>query len=322
MKQISLCLILSLLLVSQAILAAESQRRLDPNQIINNAPILSLEEDSINSFETEVFVNLEGITFGFRIAAKAPDRYALTVFDPKDNTPIMVARGNKVLFYDPTADELILFDGKCEFRMEITKPDVNDVEAGINTFSLGFGFNTKFDPNKPVEQHPVYINLRSIMQAAPKSPKMKRINKEHYTLTSFTKGGGRIIAQVKLTNEMPIISSVEMYTADDPAKTPSTIIKEIKINDNIPEQVLNFPMKKLRDSDLMVAKLDKGEAGAYQGLAVFYKAIFARLIVSSGVIDNIEAGKYEKLFKQTIDWQRVKERDKKVSKELKLIFQP
>ena len=56
MKQISLYLILSLLLVSQAILAAESQRRLDPNQIINNAPILSLEEDSINSFETEVIL--------------------------------------------------------------------------------------------------------------------------------------------------------------------------------------------------------------------------------------------------------------------------
>jgi len=63
MKQISLCLILSLLLVSQAILAAESQRRLDPNQIINNAPILSLEEDSINSFETEVSLNLEGMPF-------------------------------------------------------------------------------------------------------------------------------------------------------------------------------------------------------------------------------------------------------------------
>jgi len=205
--------------------------------------------------------------------------------------------------------------------MEITKPDVNDVEAGINTFSLGFGFNTKFDPNKPVEQHPVYINLRSIMQAASKSPKMKRIDKEHYTLTSFTKSGGRIIAQVKLTNEMPVISSVEMYPPDEPAKTPSVIIKEIKINDNIPEQVLNFPMKKLRDSDLMVAKLDKGEADVYQGLAEFYKIIFARLIVSSGVIDNIEAGKFEKLFRQTIDWQRVKERDKKISKELKLIFQ-
>lgn len=313
MKQVFLLIGISLFL---APLASSAGNPFAPESVIHaiqKTPVLSLKTRGVNSYQLKYALQIEDVLLGIRVYAEKPDHYTFVLFDPSDGTPIMVGYDNKVMFYDPTNDEILLMDGHPLFQVKLEGRKPSKEDQSTRSLTVKFGFSDKANPDDPK-----VIDLPSLLDFGHTKNVVKRIKNGNYIVAAKDEKGYLTIAYVEDAANRPRLRGVGLYSPDQ--KSPMLSFTDIQWNEKIPRMLLSFPDKKLRASGLKIHHVDKEESASYFGMAKLYKAILARFVVSTGIVDMGKANEFEKLFKTAVDWKRIKARDKEVSTKLKSIF--
>lgn len=130
----------ALVLLSSGPGVAEPQPVMDADALLKLAPCISLEEESISTFEVKGTMDLgaAGLKLKFIVAGKQPDQLALTVVDPRDKTPVLIGVGESSVFYDPILSEVVLGRAVSSFllaRMVLAGIDAPDIRQAVEKMS-------------------------------------------------------------------------------------------------------------------------------------------------------------------------------------------
>ena len=281
-------------------------------QLLLTAPHLSLQEKNINSFEATGQLDWEKVHLKFELFAERPDKTALRVLDPKDNTPILWASGGAFMFYDPVADEIVIGRGVpfFLFRIERVSQEVKEDGLGREQLNLGFGVSTQ----ATTAASGLALDLKSFWTNLKDLPKVHPGEKGALVLHGRTQKGGRIIAHINPARAAGPYKRFELFMSDA-AKEPFCTLDEITINQPLKLGRFEFPQKFLLDSGLRIRQIEPAEEPGFSldmgGLA---RAILARLAIQGA--DEIK-DLVEKMYSRKLDWGALAVSDKRASRILK-----
>lgn len=281
-------------------------------QLLLTAPHLSLQEKDINSFEATGKLDWEKVQLKFEIFAERPDKTALRVLDPKDNTPILWASGGAFMFYDPLADEIVIGKGVplFLFRIEKASQEVKDDNLGKEQLNFGFGVSTQ----ATTAASGIALDLKSFWTNLKDLPKVHPGEKGALLLYGRTQKGGRIIAHINPDRPAGPYKRFELFMSDA-AKEPFCTLNEITINQPLKPGRFEFPKKFLLDSGLRIRQIAPAEEPGFSlDMVGLVRAILARLAIHGG--DEIK-DLVEKMYSRKLDWGALAVSDRRASRILK-----
>lgn len=318
MKLVSLQLLLWLLSAVPAANAADAPAHVNVGQLIHQVPVLSLSEPGIRSFALRAVLSGNGVTLGFAVHASRPNAYSVRVFDTSDDTPILVGYDKKMVFYDPTADHLVLAGGIPTFVLNVKPHKPTPTDKSTTELTLGFGLDAETKPGKQKQGKSISVDLRSFLQIGNAAPVVQKARNGDLVLTRRTKDGSKTVARFRYAGGKAVINEIDLYTPH--ATSPMLTLSHIRINYSASGRAPEFPTRKLRLSGLKISHITQARFQDYTGMKYILRAFLARLVVSTGKINIDAAHQFKKIFKTSIDWPRVRARDRKVSRILKSIF--
>ncbi len=86
LKKLSIFIILLTLTLANNFAFCEISKSIDAETLVKLAPIISLEEKNISSFEVKGILDFNGIQLRFIISGQKPNKTAVRIFDVQDNT--------------------------------------------------------------------------------------------------------------------------------------------------------------------------------------------------------------------------------------------
>jgi hypothetical protein len=247
----------------------------------------------------------------FRALYRAPDRFSLLITDAADGTPLALCSGKKMLVYDPIGPT-VYYSEAGGFILAATNTD--------NTFKFKCDYYFKYKKDDQI-----LINLRSITSPERRDAEgwafedrvFKRNACEFKLIRSHVEGlhEAQLAVNVDLTKACP-------YTAVGLAYDGDVVFRfdRLVLNEELRAEAFAFPTKEQLSRGLPIndVTMDDGLLATLQTSMIVARASLARAFVNSarppGPID------LPRLV--GVDWNRVKENDRKYSKTLREILPP
>ena len=306
--------------------AVDAENVHDAKALIGLAPVISLDEAGVSSFEVKGTLDYGSFFLRFVILGQEPDRISMWVLDPNDNTPILIGTGGSYMLYSPVASELLMWDMVSSFRLCIEKsaadPDglKDDEQKLVFNFFLHTHKEKKDYTEKDKTERQTLINIRPILETLLNSLKVERQPDGSYLLSGRTARGSGIKAYVDPGREEGPYKRVELFNADND-NTPFIVLDHVRLNQPISPDSFVFPRQKILDCGLKVKELStEGMINTMISMGRLAQTFFVRFVLSGREVDPQMKQAAEKLIPQGVDWDNLKKQDKEAGKILRDVF--
>ena len=238
----------------------------------------------------------------FRVLYREPDRYYCLWSDADDGTPIMLISNQTALIYDPQ-DGIIIIIKKINPFLALR--NIND--------EIKYNFGYRDDKDTAPE---IVLDIKSLFSVTSINKNVDRIDADTFRLTYTTQKESRLTAWINRAKSCPF-ERVEITHKGD--KKPILAIEKIEVDLEIPEERFSFPsisrlesimpVKDLQPNDSYIAKFGVGARCA--------RTAYIRQMANHPELrDAIKIpGVVE------IDWEKVRENDRKFAKPLRELLQ-
>jgi hypothetical protein len=290
----------------QAAQPGESYKVLSPSELKGLARAISAEDPRYNSLFIEAVFAEPSIktALGFRAYYSKARGYALHVCDMMDGTPIFLLIDKKALFYDPSAEALILFqDVGLIFEVEMQGDELRFVSA----------FRTREEEGEPEIVNTMKMDLVSVFNKVVLNLKADRNNMGWYILSGETELGNTCVAEIDPSALIPFLK-IAFYRKGD--NRPLLYFPRLEANKNINHTVFRFPMKELRDKGLNIKTIAADQEHIINLMSLLGKVLFIR----SALAFPETRKDLEILGIKESDWPMIEKKDKMISQALKVVF--
>ena len=303
---------------------SETSDMMEPEALLALAPRISMEEKTISSFEVKGTLDFDGIRLRFIVSGQRPDRLAIRILDPRDETPILLAVGESTMLYDPIDSEVLLGRASATFTLSVEKDpeDANENNPDGQSVMLGFGFasigENKNEAGDEDEPETTLIDIQSFLDSLVKPLKVTSEDNQSFVLSGLTKRGNRAEAHISPLREEGPYTRLELYQLGK--SEPFLVLDEIVLNQALSESRFVFPAEQLEASSLRTKRMSTdGLSETVLSTGRLVRAIMTRLILA-GVDEPEIKSALERMSKRTLDWEALKQEDEKAGTVLRSIF--
>lgn len=310
MKSFLFSLLFLLLTNGSALAAGEATTPLpSPEQLIKRAPVISLANEDIQSYQVTGYLDFEQMQLGFILLGSRPDKETLLLYDLRDQAPLVAAMAGTCLLYDPINSNLLMGPGHAAYELKIVRE-----ESGERNLSMEFIFQAK----KEEDNELTTIDIRSLLLALDKEIEVKHQADGQLTLSGNSNSGSRLIAYLDPERPAGAFQKVEIFQAGHPK--PSLVLSAISLNRPIPAWRFNFPEEQVVASQIPRQQFTTGPGlKGLLSMGKLVRTLMARLVLAGLDAPDIKAA-IEKVSLRPLDWQQLKAQDQKVAAQLKEIF--
>lgn len=270
------------------------------SDLIGLAPVIRSSDEKCKSIEIGGYIKPNGFAhLTFRVIYRAPDKYALLINDGLDGTPLLFASDRRMFIYDPVQ------------RVVLYSTDVN----------VDFSMRQEEDTLKfrcaamECKDSKVLLDVKSFFSGPVKSDKVVKIGEREYRVTRTTEKGNSWVATID-PKELCPFSRIELIEHGNTNVIIS--INSICINGTLKDDQFAFPRKELLAEHIgVVDSPGEGSQKHLNGMPLM-RACYVRAAATNPELR--EAIKLPGL--SGIDWDRVKENDKKLSQVLRDFLAP
>jgi hypothetical protein len=281
-------------------------KELSPSDLKGLAPMISAENPQYSSLMVEAMFSAPSIrtAIGYRVYYSKANGYALYMRDMMDGTPIFLLAGEKALLFDPSKEELLLFE------------DVGLMfELGMEGDELRFvgAFRTKKEGSQPKLINTVKLDLVSIFKKVVINLRGERGKEGRYILSGETALGSMCVAEIDPSAVIPFLR-IGFYRKGEPK--PLLDFSRLEANKGMDISVFRFPMK-----DLMVRGLEIKTVAVDQEHIIDLMSLMGRVLFVRSALAFPEMRKdLVQLGINESDWPVIEKRDKRISQDLREIF--
>lgn len=248
----------------------------------------------------------EGLHVGFRAVYKAPDRFALTLVDTQDGTPLLHGADGQLLFYDPV-HPAVLCSQDNKLRLVLSSTD--------ESFNFGVGWFK--DKEK---QDSFLIDIHSLVGRMFDASQLEQLGPGRFRLTQTTRKESRIVSEIDTAQACPY-TRVEIFSKEGwEAKSGGDITLDAQAN--LPEDEIArwffFPEKAELSKHLNVLEFSGSQLNHLQGMVLMMRTLFVR--VAALVPEQRDKLKLPGLLR--VDWEAVKKNDTQYSAVLQELIAP
>ena len=290
----------------QTALLGQPAGELSPSELKGMALVISAENHQYSSLTVEAALSEPSINtaIGYRVYYSKANGYALYVRDMMDGTPIFILAGEKALLFDPSKEELILFqDVGLMFELGMEGDELRFVSA----------FRTKDDGSQPKIVNTVKIDLVSIFNKVVVNLKAERNKEGGYILSGETALGSVCVAEIDPSAVIPFLG-IGFYRKGDPR--PLLNFSRMEANRGIDNSVFHFPMKELMDRGLVIKTVAVDQEHFIDLISLMGRVLFVRsaLAFPETRKDLVPLGINDQ------DWPAIEKRGERISQALKEVF--
>jgi hypothetical protein len=290
----------------QAAQLGQPTNELSPSELKGLALVISAESPQYSSLKVEAVFSEPSIknAIGYRVYYSKANGYALYVRDMMDGTTIFLLAEKKALLFDPSKEELILFQNiglMFELGMEGNKLRF------VSAFrAKKEGFQTKIVNTVKLDLVPIFkkivVNLRG-----------EKIKEGRYILSGETELGSVCVTEIDPSAVIPFLR-IGFYKKGEPR--PLLNFCRLEANKGIDNSVFRFPMRDLMDRGLVIKTAPVDQAHFIDLMSLMGRVLFVRsaLAFPETRKDLVQLGINDS------DWPVIEKRDKRISQALKEVF--
>ena len=279
---------------------------LSPSQLKGLAMLISAENPQYSSLTVEALFSEPSIktAIGYRVHYSKANGYVLYVRDMMDGTPIFILAEKKALLFDPSKEELILFqDIGVMFELGIEENELRFVSA----------FRARKERSQTKIVNTVKIDLVSIFKKVVVNLRRKKIKEGRYILSGETELGSVCVTEIDPSAVIPFLR-IGFYRKGEPR--PLLNFSRLEANKDIDNSMFRFPMKDLMDRGLVIKTAAVDQEHFINLMSLMGRVLFVR----SALVFPETRKDLVKLGIKDSDWPVIEKRDKRVSQALKDVF--
>jgi hypothetical protein len=270
-------------------------------------PVIDSSNEVCRSIEIGGFIGDEkgpGPRMRFRALYRAPDRFSFLLSDSADGTPLVFCSGRKILVYDPVGPSVV-YSEDGGFRVEMT---------GARE-KIKFNYICLFKNSNKISS--IFMDLNSLMAydgkatgAGAAGDSLAKIEGQKYALIKQSNDHTKIYFEMDLARRCPCTSVT--FTMDG---STFLCLDKIVLDGPLDDEQFAFPAKELLARELPIRDVtaDEDFAKIRDTAEIVGRAAIVRSVmyqVGSQAAINIPG-------LSGVDWERVREDDKKLSKALR-----
>ena len=291
----------------QAAQPGQPAKELSSSELKGLALVISTGNPEYSSLAIEAVFSEPSIktAIGYRVYYSKTKGYALYVCDMMDETPIFLLTEKKALLFDPSEEELILFqDIGLMFELGMEGDELRFVSA----------FRKTKEGSKLEVINTVKIDLVSIFKKVVANLKGERIEEDRYVFSGETELGSVCIAEINPSAVIPFLR-IGFYRKGEPR--PLLNFSRLEANRDIEDSMFRFPMKDLMERGLIIKTVAVDQVHFVDLMSLMGRVLFVRsaLVFPETRKDLVQLG-----IKDS-DWPEIERRDKRVSQALREVFQ-
>jgi hypothetical protein len=273
---------------------------LTAEQLIELAPVIKSSDAKRKSIEIEGFIRLnKEARMNIRVLFRASGQSSLVVTDSADGTPFVFSASNKTVVYDPIESVVIYYANS------------------IDLFSFGASedkvrwscFSGKSDEKD--EKSDINLDLKSLLAMPYKTRSAIKTGDKTYRLALTSERGSTLIANVDLDRSCPF-TRIEMR--EKGMDEPAFCLEKIILDGDLGDKDFAFPSKaRLAETLPLVDYSNDTLLNNAASWALISRATYGRLaILDPQWRAALDPGNVAK-----VDWDKVRENDRKYSKALR-----
>ena len=295
-----------LLIPLQSTLLGQPASELSPSELKELSLVISAENPKYSSLAVEAALSEPSIktAIGYRVYYSKANGYALYVRDMMDGTPIFILAGEKALLFDPSKEELILFqDVGLMFELWMEGDELRFVSA----------FRAKDEGSQPKIVNTVKIDLVSIFNKVVVNLRGERVKEGRYILSGETALGSVCVAEIDPSAIIPFLG-IGFYRKGEPR--PLLDFSRLEANRSIDNSVFRFSMNDLMDRGLVIKTAAADQEHFIDLMSLMGRVLFVRsaLAFPETRKDLVQLGINDS------DWSVIEKREKRISQALKEVF--
>ena len=291
----------------QAAQLGQPANELSPSELKGLALVISAKNPQYSSLTVEAIFSEPSIetAIGYSVYYSKANGYALYVHDMMDGTPIFVLAEQKALLFDPSEEELILFqDIGLMFELGMEGDELRFVSA----------FRAKKGGSQPKIVNTVKIDLVSIFKEVVVNLRGESIKQGRYIFSGETELGSVCVAEIDPSAVIPFLR-IGFYRKGEPR--PLLNFSRLEANRSIDNSVFRFPMKELMDRGLVIKTAEVDQEHFIDLMSLMGRVLFVRsaLAFPQTRKDLVQLGINDS------DWPVIERREKRISQALKEVFE-
>jgi len=269
-------------------------------ELIRLAPRVNSGDASYRSIRVSGKINESGFAhLGFLARYQAPDRYALSLTDETDGTPVIYLSDNKLLMYNAVDGDL-LYLSRARFDYSLY-------------FEKGRFLQRFLVANSDESSH-VLVDVKSLCDREVIGESVVRADRGTVRITRTHDGGNTLVAWVDPSRRCPF-QRIELRVGG--VNDPYLLIQDLSVNEDVRQSWPAFPHK-----DRLAGKVklvDLSRETMFNNLAV--SAFMTRSCYARPAIQNKELREmYENRYGVRVDWEKVEEEDHRISRAIREVL--
>jgi hypothetical protein len=290
----------------QAAQCGQPDNEWSPSSLKGLAQNISAENPRYSSLTVEAVISEASskTAIGYRLYYSKETGSALYVRDMRDGTPIFVIAEKKALLFDPSVEELMVFqDSGVIFELGMEGNEVRFVSA----------FRRKKEGSQPKIVDTVKIDLASIFKKVVVGIRGERTQGGRYMFSGATKLGSVCVAEIDPSAIIPFLR-IEFYRKGEPR--PLLTFSRLEANGLIDISVFRFLLK-----DLIKRRLDIKTVAVDHEQCIDLLSLISRVLFVRSALASPETRKDLALLGiNDSDWPVIERREKRISYALKEVF--
>lgn len=301
--KIALLVVGCVLCLGSASTAGEEEQTAE--QLAKLVPVIKSNDGDYRSIRIKGFSKEgEWLHLKFFGLYQAPGQYASCLMDGSDDTPIVFQAGGKMLVYN-SIDNYVAYYEFCFAEWNVALNGEN--------FHLDFQF-------KRTEQKEaggsMLLDLRSFYGKTAKAEEVLRYKDRNYKIKQTTPGGNMQVAQLDLARRRPF-NQFEFVTTSETVPSFGISIQTLDDDANLPLIVMP---SKARLAERVLVKDWSRDCGFESVVSLAY---FTRFCDGRRAIKDVTLRKdFEARYGVPVDWKKVEENERRISRELRRLLKP
>ena len=265
--------------------------------LIKLAPTITSADPKVRSIEMAGTMRMEGLRVRFRAIYRAPDRYAILFADGSDGTPLVFIADRQMLVYDPIRPS-VLFMKDGHFNMAVRQKGEKSM------------FHWEFGKSSHIKDE-ITFDAKSLFDRPAVAENVVRDGDRTYRLFRTDEQGGTVVYSIDRAGKQPI-ESIRAFGKDGHEATLT--IDRVVVDGPLKDEEFRFPDKTRLAENIDVHDWPgDGLLETFGEVAVMMRAFQARKGANHpGLRHSIRFPGFRR-----IDWDEVRENDRKFSAVLK-----
>lgn len=265
---------------------------------------VQLPGDNYHSFAFDMKMTPAPVQLFIQIRYRAPNDYAMNVFDGADMTPLLIVRDQKAIINDPLQEKVSLI-----------------ASAGV-AFDLsqqGEQFNANFAVNLPGEgqvSNRISMDFNALFAKVTRELKEKSDAPGTLELSGKTTRKNSCHAIFRPADDFPL---QQLQISVENATEPILVFSNIAANGKIPADVFSFPLQQMKEAGVDFIEVPANSMfDSMMIVSSVMKALFTRAALRSPDLRH----EIETNFKLKPDWSAIEHLDGNRTPKLQRVFRP